>query len=468
MKTESELTIYKNTKSDFVEYTSFEDDATRRSVERDAFINNLKYTPDYKYPRLSSLIDNCDIQTKKSQIYEAVMELEASKKYSTADISETELFARFHESRLKKILLVEVARNLSNPIVTTTMEVNRESFAKLNEVLYGKLDIPCYLGMIATEKNRLESFIPKSETAAAIKSKLESLLGRVDVGDEKEEILLDETSMQKLHNFVTTRYADVLSVVPDTSDDVYYDVTECAEIMNNALKVGNLSEYGWVAIENPAKSNPSTKHTDNTINLPSNTRRTAGELRRLIIHEQEVHVRRAQNGRNSGFKPLMTGTADYADAEEGLGVLLECAVDGNFDNPSFDRSRNRYITAGLALGADGKPRDAREVYEILWRMITIQKAGDNGDISEDIIEKAKDKAYSHLENAYRGTQFWMKGVIYTKLKVYYEGLAKNAEYFKRNIDRLDATFDEIFIGKYNHTDPVESSLVKSIIAGLKS
>ena len=97
-------------------------------------------------------------------------------------------------------------------------------------------------------------------------------------------------------------------------------------------------------------------------------------------------------------------------------------------------------------------------------MITIQKAGDNGDIDEDIIEKAKDKAYSHLENAYRGTQFWMKGVIYTKLKVYYEGLAKNAEYFKRNIDRLDETFDEIFIGKYNHTDPIESSLVKSIIS----
>lgn len=463
MKTESDLAAYKYTKSDFVDYTSFEGDENRRLVERDAFINNLKYTPDYKYPRLNSLIDNCDITAKKTEIYEAILELDASKKYSNADIAETELFARFHEVKLKKILLVEAARNLSNPITTSTMDTNRQSFARLNESLYGEFDDSSYFGMIATEKKRLSDFLPQSETAVRIKSKLESLLGRIDIGDKQEKALLDENQMQKLHDFVSERYADVLGVVPNTPDDIYYDVDQCVEIINKALKIGGLADCGWIAVENPAKSNPATNQTQSAIFLPSNTRRNASQLRRLIIHEQEVHARRAQNGRNSGIKPLISGTADYADAEEGLGVILECIIDGNLDNSSFDRSRNRYITAGLALGADGKPRDAREVYEVLWRMMAIQGA-DNGCISDEIVKKSKDNAYTNIENAYRGTQFWMKGVIYTKLKVYYEGLAKNADFFKRNIDTLDTAFTDVFIGKYNHTDNVETSLVKSIIA----
>lgn len=462
MKTESELAAYKKTESNFTDYTQFEDVATCRLVEKDAFINNVKYTPEYKYPRFDSLTHK-KLENEKRTIYEAVLELDASKNYSDADSAETELFARSLEVRLKKIMLVEAARNLNNnAIVTSSTEVNRAGFAKLNESLYGTLNTSYYLGIIATEKNRLDSFRPKSATAVDIKSKLNQLIGGVDVGSEQEETLLDEASMKKLHDFTNERYADILAVVPNTNDDVYYDVTECAEILNKALQAGGLDKQGWIAKENPSKARTATLKIDNTINLPSNTRRTAKGLRKLIIHEQEVHVRRAENGRITGLEPLIQGTAGYADIEEGLGVLLAFAVNDGFDDASFNATRNNYITAGLALGADGKPRDAREVYEILWRIITIQNVDENGDITDVILEKAKNKAYSHVENAYRGTQFWMKGVIYTKLKVYYEGLAKNAEFFRKNIDNLDAAFDDIFIGKYNHTDPTETELVKSL------
>lgn len=464
-KTDQELLAYKNTKSEFVDYTHFESDAALRSTERDAFINNLEYTPNYDYPKLDFLIDKGSLSEKKKAIYEAVMELEAAKNYPDANTAELELFASFHETRLKKIMLVESARNLRNPISMSTQEVNRQSFAELNEALFGEFNDSFYMGMIVTEKKRLAAFMPKSEAAIDIKSKLESSFEKMNIGEEQEKVLLDEVAMQKLHNFVIERYADVLSVVPNTSDDVYYDVTQCVEIMNKALEVGGLTQNGWTVVENPAKSNPSTGKS--TINLPSNTRRTASELRQLIVHEQEVHARRAQNGQDSGLKLIKKGTANNADIEEGLATLLSCAVAGSFDSLPFDRARNRYITAGLALGADGRPRDAREVYETLWRIIAIQEAND-GDISADAIKKAKDKAYTHIENAYRGTQFWMKGVIYTKLKVYYEGLVKNAEYFKSNIDTLDTTFDDIFIGKYNHTDPREKDLVLSAIAAQKS
>ena len=52
MKTEPELAAFKNIKSDFVNYNSFEDYLTRRTIEREVFINDDKYTPDYKYIQL--------------------------------------------------------------------------------------------------------------------------------------------------------------------------------------------------------------------------------------------------------------------------------------------------------------------------------------------------------------------------------------------------------------------------------
>lgn len=461
MKTESQLEVYKSVKSDFVDYTHFEDKAPQRLIERDAFINNLKYTPEYQYPRLNSLTSSKIIK-KKRALYEAVMELDASQNNPDSNKAGNELFARSLEVRLKRIMLVEAARNLTNNnFVLSCMDVNRESFAKLNESLYGEFNTDHYLGMIGSEKSRIDRFVPKSVVDNGIKSKLESFLGRIDTGNIQERPLLDETEIITFHNFVMNRYTDVLSVVPNTADGVYYDVNQCVEIMSRALEVGGLAQCGWKVVENSKKATPTSRWDKSLISLPSNTCRNASELRRLIIHEQEVHARRAQNGKNTGFKPLQMGVGDFADIEEGLGTIMECAIDGSFDNSSFDRARNRYITAGLALGADGKPRDAREVYEILWRITAIQDNAD-GNIDNESVKKAKEKAYTHVENAYRGTQFWMKGVIYTKLKVYYEGLTKNADYFKTNINNLDAVFGDIFIGKYNHTDPTERELVKSL------
>lgn len=461
-KKPEEISAYKDTKSEFTDYTRFEDIANRRAVERYAFINNYEYTPAYNYPKLDFLIDEGDLTEKKSKIYEAVAELEAAKKYPDANIAELELYAAFHETRLKRILLVETARNLGNPIISNDYEVNRASFEKLNKELYGEFNESYYLGVLDTEKNKLLDFQPKSELEDKIKSELELFFNNINTKNEKEEELLDSDSLNKLHNYVNRRYSSILNTIPNTPDDVYYDASQCVDIMNTTLRVGGLADLGWVTAVNDKKTAVSTNTVKKTISLPVNTHRNADELRRLIMHEQEVHARRGQNGANTGVNILKLGTADCADIEEGLGVMMECAVAGDLNNLSFERARDRYITAGLALGVDGQPRDARETYEILWRMLAVRQA-ENKDIDEEGIYNMKERAYTLIENAYRGTQFWMKGVIYTKLKVYYEGFVKNAEYFKEHIDTLDFVFDDLLIGKYNHTDRAEKALVKSAI-----
>lgn len=467
MKTSEQIKEYESAKSDFSDFPRFEGKNERRKAEKKAFIENREYAPNYDYPKLDELVYDEKLVQKKRVIYEAVMELEAAKENPESNQAELELYASYHEMRLKKIMLVEAARNLKNCTSSAEMEVCRNKFAELNEVVYGELDRGIYLGMLNTERERVSNFEPKSELAQSVKTSLKTFLGHIDTEGSSEEKLVDDETINKLHDYVLKRYANVLDVVPDTPDDIYYDINGCSEIMNKALQAGGLFDMGWTAVENPFKTVNSTNKAKKVINLTSNILRNSQELRRLILHEQEVHARRAHKGEESGLGILYNGTADYTEVEEGFAVMMECAVAGNFNNLSFDRARIRYITAGLALGADGTPRDARETFEVLWRIISVQNSSD-GNITQKNIDKAKDQAYVHIENAYRGTQFWMKGVIYTKLKTYYEGFVKISNVINENIDNLDQLFDDVFVGKYDFTNPEEKELIMNILNSRKA
>lgn len=466
-KSEQEIDSYKSTKSSFVDYTRFEGDATYREAEKQAFIQNETYTPKYDYSKLDNLNDDVSIRDKKSKIHEAVLELEAAKSDPDANLATLELYRSFLELRLKKIMLVEAARNLHTAGTSSAMETAREAFMQMNEETYGEFNESIHDGMMTTEAETTAAFEPKNEIARKIKAELSSFYSSYEVSGTQEAPLMSAEDLQTVHDVLMKRYKTVLSAVPDTDDSVYYTADECAVIMNQALVAGGLAQEGWRVIVDPEKSSPATKAEAKLISLPINTKRNTAELKRLILHEQEVHARRGYNGRVAEFGPLAEGTADYADVEEGLGVFLESALAGNFDNPSFHRARDRYITTGLAMGANGDgPRDARQVFDILWRMVAVRNAKD-GIINDESIDAAKSLAYGHVENAFRGTPFWRQGVIYTKLKVYYEGLEKNARFFKDNIDDIDGAIDRAMLGKYNHTDEHEHELIMSSLESIQ-
>lgn len=462
-KSAEDIKSYISLKSAFTDYTRFEGDAEQRAAQRSAFLGDFEYVPLYDYDKLTFLIDDEIVRDKKTSIQQAVLELEAAKDNPENDPLELELYRRFHEMRLKKIMLVESARDLLRPFGSLGQESARESFMQMNNEVYGDFNHEVYMGMLSSEASMIGKFQPGNRLARVIQSELQNVFDRMPLGGCVENEILDNLTLDKLKQFIHKKYGAILSVVPDTDDSHYYDADECAAIMNDALFAGNLSQKGWTVIVDPMKSNPSTGNK--YIRLPVSTRRTAAELRRLILHEQEVHARRAQNGADSGLSLLAGGTADYADVEEGLGVMLEIAVEGSLDNPSFHRARDRYITTGLVLGSDSAPRDAREVFEIVWRLLAVRNATQGGEIYDEIVRKAKDLAYSHIENAFRGTLFYQKGVAYTKLKVYYEGLAKNANYFAEAIESgtIEQALEIAMEGKMNHTDPDEVALIQEII-----
>ena len=459
--------------SSFTDFTKFEVDKNQRTHQRRKFIAGEVRVPDYTYPEFNTLYDvKIDEETgrqsilsaKKLAIQFSVMELDSLKQSGDIDPDIAELYSSFYELRLKRIFLVEAARELYRTRDSHRQESLRRSFIHINQELYGEFNDQDFTGILHTESERLAQLDTADTTTARIFEELTQYFDHipVDIESSKETQLLDSEFINQILPVIRERYDYIWNAVPDTGEDVMYSASQCREIIDEALRLCGLSEKGWKAVVNAKKKAPSTSSDSKKVSLPSTTKRNADQLRALIIHEVGVHAQRAQNGEDTGSNILKGGTADYADVEEGLGVVLECIVNGSADNPAMHRARDRYITAGLALGRDGgSSRDARNVYEILWRIIASRKA-EQGIISVQIIEQAKEEAYDHIENAYRGTNFAMPGMIYQKLKVYREGLIKNIEYFRANIGSIREALDSAMIGKYNHTDVHQKQLVMHI------
>lgn len=454
----------------FIDYTQFEGDSDLRSRQKSLFLQDVEWAPVYDYARLTNFSatpegDATSNSEKKRKLQEAVFTLDQAKAVGKVEPAVADLSISYNEARIKRILLIEAAQAIRTAGSAETERTARNTFDTLNIELFGEMDIPAWTGIMSTEKQHLDEFQPTTALAASIKEHLLGYFEHIPV-DVAEPLLMDQELVALYQPFIKERYASILAEIPDTDDSVRYNAQQCAEIMQRTLDVGGFQN--WKCEVNPDKSNPATNAEKERIYLPLNTNRTAAELEKLTLHEQEVHGRRGLNGAKYRNLPMLrTGTADYADVEEGLGVFMEMIMDGTPDNPAVKRARDRYIVAGVALGADGMAqRDARTTMDIVWRIIAVRNA-ENGVITHQDVKAAKDEAYKHIENAFRGTNFDAPGLIYRKLKIYYEGLLKNVEY-AREIAADPQKFEEMFIGKYNHTDETERDLVLSLVTAAQN
>jgi len=372
----------------------FDDDRADREKVRGRFLDGEMVSPVFDYPKLDELYDS--LAEQKHALERAMR------------VAGNEALEDIYARELAEIHLVEAAQKLREQ----DSPENRESFMALNRRIFGDF--------------RRELF--------------------VEILDGSYVRHLDEELIKRLGRVARERFSGILWAVPETDETMKYDAEAIVYIANMAFSAEGLVENGWKAEINELKSVSTIDSGEKVLWIPRSLRRNAEELRRLLIHEIGVHARRAQNAEESEDEVLKLGEVDYLPAEEGLGILLECAVVGNYDNPSFMRVVERYIVAGLALGADGeKPRNAAQTFAAAWPEIA-KLLSKSEEEKAGLIEEAKEKAYAHVENAFRGTNLRMPGVIFMRLKIYYEGLLDNIEYFERGGD-----LEMALRGKYNHT-----------------
>ncbi len=460
------------------EYAYFEGSEVARTLARVSFVDGVDYLPGYQYHKLESytLNDSLAVDAGGGNLGASIDEKLRLRtcisiiQNNRGDIGEdvADLYIGKLETELEKQYLVEAAALSHKAGNAEARAMWRQKFVEHNEVLYGAFDRQALLSILATERMRIDAFVPQNETAQKLKQELQDFFTAVPEA-VAEGPLLDAETIAHYQEVINEKYSDIFAAIPDTDESVIYNSSECAEIMNDTLKAGGLYDAGWRAEVHPNKAIVATNPVTKRIYLPKNTQRNAHQLRKLVLHEQEVHARRAFNGAQTGVAPLEVGTANYADVEEGLGVILESILDGNIEGVAVTRARDRYIAVGLAIGADtdGSGRDARQTFEILWRLMAIRGAK-GGAITEETVQKAQFNrsvsnscAMSHVDNIYRGTDFAGAGIIYTKAKVYRDGFVKNAQLLTQIVgDRQQ--FDALFVGKHDHTDRKEAELAQTI------
>jgi Domain of unknown function (DUF1704) len=436
-----------------VDYVHFEGKHENRAKEREQFITGIKYTPEFDYPNLFNLEK---LEKIEALIHRALNVLNDNIDAISWDMAE--LYLATLIVNLKKIQLVKSAAEMNAAEIDSPWRQSAiEKFEELNRELYGDVNEKLFFGIMNTELTMIKNFKPQTVFARAIKTYLEDALRYMPNKSHEEHIVgLDIVGVYKPLIFET--YKNILQVVPNGSN---FNATETAKIINDALNTGGLSKYGWKAVVDSKKTAPSTNGTKKRIYIPSDTHRTTDQLRGLILHEQEVHARRFQNGESFSALPLLSiGTAEYLPVEEGLGTIMALIASPKDTSP-LERARERYIHMGLALGLDGHRRDARQVFEITWRLFAL-RTHQGGYILKKSETSSKHNVYPHIENIYRGTDCFTPGIVYRKAKLYYEGLLKNTHHLQK-INGDKAAFVQMFLGKYNHTSSLETKRVMHII-----
>lgn len=436
-----------------VDYVHFEGSHKRRTAEKELFLSDKIAVPNFDYPHLLELDD----------LEQTIEQIKTALKIITENINVigwdmAELYLASLIFNLKRAQLVTAAAQMNANEVDSSLHTKAAlEFKELNSQLYGDIKESAFFGIMKTEYQRAKHYEPKNDAANEIK---EDILWALDFVKARtnEERLIDSELIAAYRPKVLSMYRSILKTVPGNS---VFNAKECVDIMNETLKVGGLADYGWRAVIDSKKTSPSTQAMSKRIYLPSDTERTTEQLRGLILHEQEVHARRYQNGSHFEQLPLLaSGTAEYLPVEEGLGTFMALLAAPREVSP-IERARTRYIHVGLALGVGSDPKDARQVFEITWRILALQQNPD-GFISEQAIAEAREQTYVHIENIFRGTDCSIPGVVYSKAKVYYEGLLKTAKHLS-SIQGDNAAFVRMFLGKYNHADATETAHIMRII-----
>lgn len=182
----------------------------------------------------------------------------------------------------------------------------------------------------------------------------------------------------------------------------------------------------------------------------------ASEVRGLFAHEVLVHALRAKEGEKLSSE-LAMGMPDYIAAEEGLGVLIESAVNGGI----ADKVKDRYIDIALALGGRfRRPYSRSEMFNFCF-IRSVMRSVARGD--ETDIDELEAVTWEHVNRIYRGSLGNRYVGVFTKDVTYYKGFIKMANYLERQKAKvgLSAALRYVMQGKFDPTNTTHRQALES-------
>lgn len=255
--------------------------------------------------------------------------------------------------------------------------------------------------------------------------------------------------LQYVRNYFLKKYVHVFSVFDEYEEGQYLDPAQLRYAFTRALDILERDDPAWE--EWSVKMQDSASLSVNVIDKQINIGRYRASIlsrdaRGLFAHEVLVHAHRAVNGGKLD-RNLAIGLPGYLDAEEGLGVLVESAINGYVSN----KVKDRYIDIAFALGNYNKnPMSRRELFAIAYARAVVREVADgNTDID---MEMLRNVVWEHVNRIYRGTLGNQFVGVFTKDIAYYKGICQIASYMQKQLSR-GITFEKvlhyILRGKFN-------------------
>lgn len=266
--------------------------------------------------------------------------------------------------------------------------------------------------------------------------------------------------LERVHDYFLHEYEECFKVFEQYDPDVLLSATDIATCFTSVLDILKSQDDAWsdwtVAMDKSAKLSVNV-HKKKIIVGQRRQPADLADVRGLLAHEILVHAQRAVQGAKRS-RDLAIGLPDYLAAEEGLGVLIESAVNGSV--PA--KVKDRYIDIALALGAwRRRPLLRNEMYVFCYSRAVIRSivAGDALDL--DMLEKV---TWEHVNRIYRGGLGNKYIAVFTKDVAYYRGFVSMANYLQNSLKRgrLADSLAYVYRGKFDPTNPAHNKHVKSI------
>lgn len=264
--------------------------------------------------------------------------------------------------------------------------------------------------------------------------------------------------LRQVRELYNDQYHDVLKIF---DEHVYGELLQPAEVANQfagaleELKIIDPTWNGWkVSMDGGAKLRVNAVKRSIVVGrkrAPISTK----EIKGLFAHEVLIHAFRSIEGRKYA-SDLALGLPGYTVAEEGLGVLVESAINGQLS----PKIKDRYVDIALALGSGRRrPLSRNELFEFCYSRAVIRSIVNGEDVSLDLLEST---VWEHVNRIYRGSLGNHYVGVFTKDVAYYKGFVKIARYLERRSKKigLQATFEYLMRGKFDPTNPLHSERVQ--------
>jgi hypothetical protein len=256
--------------------------------------------------------------------------------------------------------------------------------------------------------------------------------------------------LQKLHDFFTSEYDQCFACFNGYPPDALLSPHELSKCFNSALDALKARDPAWAKWTVTHNRGAKLSVNINRQQIAIGEKRapmTIAEARGLLAHEILVHAQRAVHGAKHS-RDLAIGLPDYLAAEEGLGVLVESAINGSVPL----KVKDRYVDIALALGAwRRRPLLRNEMYVFCYTRAVLRGIINHETLNLEELEKV---TWEHVNRIYRGGLGNKYLAVFTKDVAYYQGFIKMANYLQNAArrGRLTDSLAYIYRGKFDPTN----------------